>query len=49
MRSPQPEPASQESGRYLQFAGYDVARLPITTICRGLSIDWPLDLARVPN
>ena len=33
----------------LQLAGYDVARLPITTICRGLSIDWPLDLARVPN
>jgi transposase-like protein len=33
----------------LQLAGYDVARLPITTICRGLSIDWPLDLSRVPN
>jgi transposase-like protein len=33
----------------LQLAGYDVARLPITAICSGLSIEWPLELAHVPN
>jgi hypothetical protein len=33
----------------LQLAGYDVAQLPITVICSGLSIEWPLELAHVPN
>jgi transposase-like protein len=36
----------------LQLAGYDVASLPMTTLCSGLSIIWPLQTAEadhVPN
>ncbi len=33
----------------LQLAGYQVAHLPITAICSGLSIEWPLDSTHVPN
>ena len=36
----------------LQLAGYDVSHLPMTTICAGLSILWPLqpsDTSHVPN
>lgn len=36
----------------LQLAGYDVTHLPMSTICAGLSILWPLqpsDISDVPN
>jgi hypothetical protein len=36
----------------LQLAGYDVASLPMTTLCAGLSIMWPIPTAEadhVPN
>lgn len=36
----------------LQLAGYDVSHLPMSTICAGLSILWPLqssDTSHVPN
>jgi transposase-like protein len=32
----------------LQLAGYDVSKLPITTLCAGLSVVWPVT-AEVPN
>jgi hypothetical protein len=32
----------------LQLAGYDVSKLPMTTLCAGLSILWPL-AAEVPK
>jgi hypothetical protein len=36
----------------LQLAGYDVASLPMTTLCAGLSILWPMqtrEADHVPN
>ncbi|MBM3135664.1 MAG: transposase [Chloroflexi bacterium] len=33
----------------LQLTGYDVSRLPMTTICAGLSIVWPIPQEHVPN
>jgi len=36
----------------LQLAGYDVASLPMTTLCAGLSIMWPMQTSKadhVPN
>jgi hypothetical protein len=36
----------------LQLAGYDISQLPLTTICAGLSIVWPVqtqEASRVPN
>jgi hypothetical protein len=33
----------------LQLAGYDVAKLPMSALCAGLSLDWPLEVAEVPN
>ena len=32
----------------LQLAGYDISKLPMTTLCTGLSILWPL-VAEVPK
>ena len=46
-----PSPASAAS-RPLQLAGYDVASLPMTTLCAGLSIIWPMQTGEadhVPN
>ena len=35
----------------LQLAGYDISQLPLTTLCNGLSIEWPLEVTHhdVPN
>ena len=33
----------------LQLAGYPVSQIPMTTICSGLSIDWPTKVPLVPN
>jgi len=35
----------------LQLAGYDVSRMPVTWLCRGYSLDWPLttEVDHVPN
>ena len=36
----------------LQLAGYDISQLPMTTLCAGLSIVWPVqtqEAARVPS
>ena len=33
----------------LELAGYDISHLPMTTICSGLSVDWPTEVALVPN
>jgi transposase-like protein len=35
----------------LQLAGYDLSRIPMTWLCRGFSLEWPLTVARidVPN
>jgi hypothetical protein len=33
----------------LQLAGYDVANLPMTTLCAGLSIVWPIQTAEVTD
>jgi len=35
----------------LQLAGYDVGRMPVTWLCRGFSLDWPLttEADHVPN
>ncbi len=33
----------------LQLAGYDLSQLPITALCTGLSIIWPLEVSNVPN
>jgi transposase-like protein len=27
----------------LELAGYDISQLPLTTLCNGLSIEWPLE------
>jgi hypothetical protein len=28
----------------LQLAGYDISHMPMTTLCQGLSLDWPLEM-----
>jgi hypothetical protein len=28
----------------LQLAGYDVSRMPMTSLCSGWSLDWPVTL-----
>jgi hypothetical protein len=35
----------------LELAGYDISRVPMTSLCAGLSVIWPLEVARdhVPN
>jgi hypothetical protein len=33
----------------LQLAGYDVSQFPMSTLCEGLSIDWPTEVNLVPN
>jgi hypothetical protein len=33
----------------LQLAGYDVSHIPMTTLCSGLSVDWPTEFNLVPN
>jgi transposase-like protein len=33
----------------LQLAGYDISHIPMSTICSGLSIDWPTEESLVPN
>lgn len=33
----------------LQLAGYDVSQFPLSTICSGLSLDWPITQDLVPN
>jgi transposase-like protein len=33
----------------LQLAGYDVSQIPLTAICSGLSIDWPMEVNLVPS
>jgi hypothetical protein len=35
----------------LQLAGYDISQMPMTALCQGLSLDWPLELTQndVPN
>jgi hypothetical protein len=33
----------------LQLAGYSVSDLPMSAICSGLSINWPTEVATVPN
>ena len=35
----------------LELAGYDIAKLPMTHICRGWALDWPVGFAQevVPN
>jgi hypothetical protein len=33
----------------LQLAGYDVASLPMTTLCAGLSIIWPMQTGKADH
>jgi hypothetical protein len=35
----------------LELAGYDISHMPMTALCHGLSLDWPLEVAHydVPN
>jgi transposase-like protein len=35
----------------LELAGYDISQLPMAMLCNGLSVDWPMEVARdyVPN
>jgi Transposase IS66 family len=35
----------------LQLAGYDISQVPMVSLCAGLSVDWPLEIAHthVPN
>jgi hypothetical protein len=35
----------------LELAGYDISQLPMASLCNGLSLDWPLEVAQndVPN
>jgi hypothetical protein len=35
----------------LELAGYDISRLPMSSLCAGLSVIWPLEVAQdhVPN
>jgi transposase-like protein len=30
----------------LQLAGYDISQMPMTALCQGLSLDWPLQLVQ---
>ena len=30
----------------LQLAGYDIKQMPMTAICQGLSLDWPLEVGQ---
>jgi hypothetical protein len=33
------------------LAGYDISQVPMASLCAGLSLDWPLEMAHthVPN
>lgn len=35
----------------LQLAGYDISQMPLTALCQGLSLDWPVQVSQndVPN
>jgi transposase-like protein len=35
----------------LELAGYDISQMPMTALCQGLSLDWPMELTHndVPN
>jgi transposase-like protein len=35
----------------LQLAGYDISQMPMTALCQGLSLDWPVEVPQldVPN
>jgi transposase-like protein len=33
----------------LQLAGYDISLLPLSSICSGLSVDWPTEVNLVPG
>ena len=35
----------------LELAGYDISQMPMTALCQGFSLDWPLEAAHndVPN
>jgi hypothetical protein len=35
----------------LQLAGYDISQMPMVSLCTGLSVTWPLEVAHnlVPN
>jgi len=35
----------------LELAGYDISQVPMASLCAGLSVDWPLEVAQnlVPN
>jgi hypothetical protein len=33
----------------LQLAGYDISHIPLSTICSGMSIVWPIEANLVPN
>jgi transposase-like protein len=35
----------------LELAGYDISQMPMTALCQGLSLDWPLEVTQydVPN
>jgi transposase-like protein len=35
----------------LQLAGYDISQMPMTALCNGLSLDWPVEVPQndVPN
>jgi hypothetical protein len=35
----------------LQLAGYDISQMPMTALCQGLSLDWPVEVTHndVPN
>ena len=33
----------------LQLAGYDISQLPMSALCNGQSIIWPVEVAYVPN
>jgi hypothetical protein len=35
----------------LELAGYDLSQLPLTVLCNGLSIEWPMEVPyhAVPN
>jgi transposase-like protein len=33
----------------LQLSGYDISHIPMSTLCSGLSVDWPTEVNLVPN
>jgi len=33
----------------LQLAGYDISQIPMSALCSGFSVDWPLEAALVPS